>query len=35
MSVALGLVVATAIGWLYARILIGLGTQWVSSPDAS
>src|SRR5439155_25362385 len=35
MRAALGLLIALAIGWLYAGVLIGLGTQWVSSPDAS
>jgi exosortase len=35
MRAALGFVVAIAIGWLYAGVLTGLGTQWVSSPDAS
>jgi exosortase len=35
MRAALAFVVAIAIGWLYAGVLTGLGTQWVSSPDAS
>jgi exosortase len=35
MRATLGVVIALAIGWLFAGVLIGLGSQWVSSPDAS
>jgi len=34
-SLALGVLLAAAIGWLYAGTLSGLAAEWASSPDAS
>src|SRR3954463_9753181 len=31
----MGVLLALALGWLYANTLTGLGREWLSSPDAS